>query len=100
MPTSSWPRHAGLAVGRRPQLGTRLGGDAGAGVSISPERARRNAQAFLGRWVPGTEAAEEADRFYGYYALHVLRGGTVHGTLGVNGYGGEVWYHGWRGALI
>ncbi len=38
--------------------------------------------------------------FYGYYTIHVVKGGEVYGTLSVNGYDGEVWYQFWHGARI
>jgi len=43
---------------------------------------------------------EEADRFYGYYTLHVLKDGQIYGMLSVNGYTGQVWYHSWHGPFL
>ena len=43
---------------------------------------------------------EEAERFYGYYTLHVLTNGQIYGMLSVNGYTGQVWYHSWRGQFL
>jgi len=43
---------------------------------------------------------EEADRFYGYYTLHVLNDRQIYGMLSVNGYTGQVWYHSWHGPFL
>ncbi|GAB4372936.1 MAG: hypothetical protein Kow009_08940 [Spirochaetales bacterium] len=69
-------------------------------MTVSPEDARKYAQAFLDTNLPGTTAEEDPDRFYGYYTLHVEKDGSVIGMLGVNGYTGAVWYHSWHGRFI
>jgi hypothetical protein len=50
--------------------------------------------------LPGTTVADEADAFYGYYTLHVLRDGKTIGMLSVNGFTGTVWYHTWHGNFV
>lgn len=49
--------------------------------------------------LPGTKA-EDAEAFYGYYTLHVLKDGKIYGMLSVNAYTGAVWYHNWHGAFV
>jgi hypothetical protein len=67
---------------------------------VTPERARGLAQGWMDQTLPGASAAEQADAFYGYYTIHVMRNGQVYGMLSVNGYSGEVWYHDWHGDFI
>jgi hypothetical protein len=69
-------------------------------MPVSETRARELAQAYLDQKNSGLKAENGADRFYGYYTLHVLKDGKVIGMLGVNGYSGRVWYHSWHGTFI
>lgn len=69
-------------------------------MPISPEEARRLAQAYLDQARPRLTVDEEADPFYGYYTLHVLRDGQIVGMLSVNGYTGQVWMHTWHGTFL
>ena len=69
-------------------------------LRVSPKKAQQAAQKFLDAYLPGTQAADEVDTFYGYYTIHVLKDGEVYGMLGVNGYKGWVWYHEWHGGFI
>ena len=84
-------------------MGVMMGGwgrqSAGA-MSVTPEQARDIAQQWLDKSLSGTSAAEEADAFYGYYTIHVMKEGQVYGMLSVNGYTGDVWYHTWHGDFI
>jgi hypothetical protein len=66
----------------------------------TPDRAREIAQGWLDKLRLGTSAAEQADTFYGYYTIHVMKDGQVYGMLSVNGYSGDVWYHTWHGDFI
>ena len=68
-------------------------------MDVSPERARKIADAYLSRVSPGTRA-EEPTRFYGYYTIDTEKDGKTSGMLSVNGYSGEVWYHSWHGPFI
>jgi hypothetical protein len=74
--------------------------DVSANMSIGEDEAVEAAQTYLDEVVPGTQTDDHADAFYGYYTLHVLRGGEVVGMLSVNGYTGEVWLHTWHGDFI
>ncbi len=69
-------------------------------MPVSPKQAREDAQRYLDAYLPGTTVADEADPFYGYYTLHVLRDGKVVGMLSVNGAAGQVWYHTWHGEFV
>ena len=68
--------------------------------NVTPERAIQIAQEFLDRYRPGFEADDEADAFYGYYTIHILRDGQIVGMLSVNSYTGQVWPHTWHGEFI
>jgi hypothetical protein len=48
----------------------------------------------------GAKVADDADAFYGYYTIDVLRDGKTIGMLSVNGTTGAVWYHTWHGAFV
>lgn len=72
----------------------------GANMAVSPEQARQDAQQYLDNYMPGTSAASQAEPFYGYYTLHVLKNDQIVGMLSVNGTTGQVWYHNWHGDFI
>jgi hypothetical protein len=65
-------------------------------MTITEAQAIKNAQVYLDNYLPGTKAGD-ADRFYGYYTIEILRDGRTYGMLSVNGYTGQVWYHFWHG---
>lgn len=69
-------------------------------MSVTLERARDIAQQWLNKFLLGTSAAQEADAFYGYYTIHVIKDNQIYGMLSVNGYTGDVWYHTWHGNFI
>ncbi len=69
-------------------------------MPVSAEQARQYAQEFLDERLPGTKVESDADTFYGYYTITVLKDGKTYGMLGVNGYTGWVWYHEWHGKFI
>jgi hypothetical protein len=71
-----------------------------ADMPVSAEQAREYAQGYLDTYLPGTNVADEADPFYGYYTLHTLKDGQIVGMLSVNGFSGQVWYHTWHGDFI
>ena len=62
--------------------------------AVAPEEAVEIAQRWLDRNRPGILADEHADTFYGYYTVHTLQDGRVHGTTG------QVWYHTWHGRFV
>lgn len=69
-------------------------------MRLSPEEARQRAQAYLDQAMPGAIADEDADPFYGYYTLHILRDGRIVGMLSVHGATGQVWVHTWHGNFL
>lgn len=68
-------------------------------TNISEEEALKDAQAYLDKALPGTRVGD-ADAFYGYYTIEVLKDGKIYGMLSVNSYSGAVWYHNWHGAFV
>jgi hypothetical protein len=68
-------------------------------LTVSPEQATQIAGQWLVQNQPGA-MTETPDTFYGYYTLHIMKGGKVTGMLSVNGYTSQVWYHTWHGAFI
>ena len=77
-----------------------LGGQQAETMSVTPEQALDIAQQWLDKFLPGTSSAEQAEAFYGYFTIHVMKEGLVYGMLSVNGYTGDVWYHTWHGDFI
>ncbi len=69
-------------------------------MTVTSEQARKYGQQFLDARLPGTTVAKDADVFYGYYTIHVMKDSKIYGMLSVNGYTGWVWYHSWHGAYI
>jgi hypothetical protein len=70
-------------------------------MTVSPAEAVEAAQAYLDAYVgDNLVAGKHADRFYGYYTLHVNRDGETIGMLSVNGYTGQVFLHTWHGDLL
>jgi hypothetical protein len=69
-------------------------------MPVSADEAVQFAQRFLDTYIPGAEADEATDPFYGYYTLHINNDGSTVGMLSVNGYTGEVFLHTWHGDLI
>jgi len=69
-------------------------------MPVTVQQAHDYAQAYLDTVLPGTQAEDGADTFYGYYTLHILRDGEIIGMLSVNGYSGQVWLHHWHGDFV
>jgi hypothetical protein len=96
----------GMMGGMMGQSGSRSPGfglgrlDPSAEMLVAAPEAVEAAQNYLDLYLPGTEAGEHADRFYGYYTLHVLRGGKTVGMLSVNGYSAQVFLHSWHGDFV
>ena len=74
--------------------------DTGTDMPIPAGEAVQIAQRHLDAYLRGAEADEHADPFYGYYTLHIDRGGETVGMLSVNGYSGQVFVHTWHGDLL
>lgn len=69
-------------------------------MPISAAKALELAQKALDAQRQGLKTGSEADAFYGYYTIHVLKDGKTYGMLGVNGYTVQVWYHTWHGRFM
>jgi hypothetical protein len=76
-----------------------MGGWGPAQMTVSASQATEIAHRWLEQNQPGS-TTEAPDTFYGYYTLHILKGGKITGMLSVNGASGQVWYHSWHGAFI
>ena len=68
-------------------------------MSVTQDQAQQYAQRFIDTYLPGAKVGD-AERFYGYYTLHVLQNGQIYGMLSVNGYTGQVWFHSWHGQFL
>lgn len=69
-------------------------------MPVSGEEAIELAQDYLDTYLPGTQADEHADPFYGYYTIHIMRDGETIGMLSVNAFTGRVFLHNWHGAFV
>ena len=68
-------------------------------MTVSPDRAMQNAQAWLDRRGGGYSAGTP-DAFYGYYTFHFLKDGRIAGMLSVHGSTGQAWFHSWHGNFV
>ncbi len=75
-------------------------GTVSATMNVSPEQALKIAQQFLDQQYPGYQTATDADPFYGYYTIEIMKDGKTMGMLSVNGFSGQVFLHTWHGAFI
>ncbi len=69
-------------------------------MPVSDEEAVQIAQRYIEVYLPGAQADDHAQQFYGYYTLHINRGGNTVGMLSVNGYSGQVFIHSWHGEFV
>lgn len=69
-------------------------------MTVSAAQAVTSAQQYLDQEFPGYKSAPDADPFYGYYTLDILKDGKPTGMLSVNGYSGQVFFHSWHGNFI
>ena len=69
-------------------------------MSVTSALALQAAQTYLNTALPGTQTAADADPFYGYYTIDILRDGNIIGMLSVNGYNSQVFLHTWHGTFI
>lgn len=99
-----------LKYGHMGRLGGMMGGMMGqsqnnsnlvdATMSVTPQEALQAAQNYLDQEFPGYKTAADADPFYGYYTIDILKDGKVYGMLSVNGFNAEVFFHSWHGTFI
>jgi hypothetical protein len=69
-------------------------------MPVTAAQALQAAQQYLDTALPGTKTATDADPFYGYYTIDILRDGNIVGMLSVNGYNSQVFLHTWHGTFI
>jgi hypothetical protein len=69
-------------------------------MPVTAEEAVEVAQNYLDSYLPGAEAEDAADAFYGYYTIHILREDQTVGMLSVNGYTRQVFPHTWHGDFV
>gem|GEM_PF-1294791 len=97
-PAMMWNTEYGMMRGRT--TGGMMGHQtAGGSMTISTANAAREARQWLLKHQAGT-IAETPDRFPGYYTIHFRRNGVIAGTLSINEYTGQIWYHNWHGKFI
>jgi hypothetical protein len=89
-------------MGRGGMMGAMRGwlNQSGGQMTVTPDQARQDAQAYLDQAMPGAKVGDDITPFYGYYTLHTFKDDKVSGMLSVNGYTGQVWYHTWHGAFV
>lgn len=75
-------------------------GSVSSNMTITPEQALQAAQQYLDQQYPGYKTAEDADPFYGYYTIDILKDGQPTGMLSINGFSGQVFLHSWHGIFI
>lgn len=75
-------------------------GSVSADMTVTPEQALQAAQQYLDQQYPGYKTAEDADPFYGYYTIDILKDGKTEGMLSVNGFTSQVFFHAWHGTFI
>ena len=103
-PNMMWNTKYDMMMGRGGMMGYRSGyrssnPRASVDMPVTVEQAKGYANSYLSKYFPGA-SLEDPGRFYGYYTIHVLKDGRIHGMLSVNGYAGDVWYHSWHGQFI
>ena len=69
-------------------------------MPVNPAQALLAAQQYLDSALPGTTTAADADPFYGYYTIDILRDGKIVGMLSVNGTSSQLFMHTWHGTFI
>ncbi len=69
-------------------------------MPVTAAQALQAGQQYLNTALPGTQTATDADPFYGYYTIDILRDGNIVGMLSVNGYSSQVFLHTWHGTYI
>ncbi len=107
-PNMMWNLKYGMMSGfggygmMRRMMGNVNPADISARMPITPENAVETAQTYLDTYFPAASltVAQKADRFYGYYTLHVTKDGQTSGMLSVNGYTGQVFPHTWHGKFL
>ncbi len=69
-------------------------------MTETAEQALQLAQQYLDQQYPGYTTATDADPFYGYYTIDIMKDDQPAGMLSVNGYSGQIFMHTWHGIFI
>jgi len=69
-------------------------------MTVTPEQTLLIAQQYLDQQYPGYKTATDADSFYGYYTVDIMKDDQPVGMLSVNGNNGQVFLHSWHGTFI
>jgi hypothetical protein len=99
-PNMMWNLRYGMMGSSMGMWRSAQGADQGDKLTVTPEKAREYAQAFLDKVFSGAKVTTDITTFYGYYTLDFSRDGKVIGMLSVNGFTGQVWYHHWHGDFV
>jgi hypothetical protein len=75
-------------------------GTVSATMTVTSEQALAIAQDYLDQKFPGYKTATDADPFYGYYTIDIMKDDNVTGMLSVNGFSGQVFLHTWHGTFV
>jgi hypothetical protein len=95
-----WNTKYGMMSGGFGMMGGRARPNASNDMTVTADKARDLAQAVLDKQMPGATVAEDAQAFYGYYTIDILKDGEPAGMLSVNGYTGRVLLHTWHGKFV
>jgi len=94
----------GMMGGRGGMMGGNTFSTSSSAVSesmpVTSAQALQAAQQYLDTALPGAKTASDADPFYGYYTIDILRDGKIIGMLSVNGTSSQVFLHTWHGTFI
>jgi hypothetical protein len=69
-------------------------------MPVTQDQVFNIAQEYLDNYIPGSTAASDSIKFYGYYTMDFEQNGKVAGMLSVNGYNGQVFLHTWHGGFV
>lgn len=69
-------------------------------MTVTPEQTLQIAQQYLDQQYSGYKTTTDADPFYGYYTIDIMKDGQPVGMLSVNGNNGQVFLHSWHGTFI
>ncbi len=92
--------HSGMMGGYAGNWSNAVPSNRSSDMPVTSDQAIKNAQAYLDQYQPGTVAATDPVKFYGYYTLDFSKDGKVAGMLSVNGYSGQVFLHTWHGTFV
>ncbi len=100
-PSRMWNVKYGYMCGSRNGAGLQTKSEnVTADMAVSSEEALKIGQEYLDSNYPGYKTASDADPFYGYYTIDILKDGKITGMLSVNGFNKQVFMHTWHGTFL